>query len=222
MKKFAVDLVGIAVIVVIVAGLGYWIAGAIRYWVSAEPIRIVAAVYGENCGVKLDNATPLVQRVCDGRETCKFAVDLGQLGDAAPGCEKDFNITYRCPWSDRPLSANVIAEAHGRTATLDCRPRQIEVIDATYGRNCQSDDVNAAVPGRFRAGNATAAVQIACMTSARCEFAIDVARLGDPAPGCAKDFNVTYRCRSERATRTASSPPEAHGHSVNLECGAGG
>lgn len=83
----------------------------------------------------------------------------------------------------------------------------IAVTSATYGANC-------GVP----AGNVTGALQAACNGRASCEYVVDYTVLGDPAPGCAKAFSVTWTCGAG-APRQAGAPGEAgFGSRVQLSC----
>jgi hypothetical protein len=85
---------------------------------------------------------------------------------------------------------------------------EIQIIDASYGLNCK-------VP----TGNATEDVSTECNhKSGTCNYSVDVAKLGDPAPGCGKDFFVEWRCGSILDARRASLEPEAHGKSLEIFC----
>jgi len=87
---------------------------------------------------------------------------------------------------------------------------RINVVSATYGLNC----------GAPR-GNATSQVaQVCSSATSKCEYRVDVNALGDPRPGCAKAFEVDYRCAGG-ANQTASAPAEAGlGSIVTLQCSA--
>ena len=91
--------------------------------------------------------------------------------------------------------------------TYSPAPGDVDVSEASYGRNCG-----------VSAGNVTRQVREDCRDKRICSFRINVARLGDPASGCGKDFSVHYRCsRAERST-VLWIPPEANGHDVTLDC----
>jgi hypothetical protein len=87
--------------------------------------------------------------------------------------------------------------AHGR----------LQVLSATYGGNCGAG-----------AGNATSAVNSSCGgRPGVCAYQIKVEELGDPSPGCAKDFVVVWTCGGE--ARRATVPAEAgFGSTVRLTC----
>ncbi|HXF76243.1 MAG TPA: hypothetical protein VNN13_09150 [Methylomirabilota bacterium] len=83
----------------------------------------------------------------------------------------------------------------------------IRVVSATYGPNCN-----------VRRGNVTARVADFCDDRAVCEYRIDVTALGDPAPGCAKEFYAEYRCGSFGGIRSELVPAEANGKILRLQC----
>jgi hypothetical protein len=89
----------------------------------------------------------------------------------------------------------------------------IEVIEATYGRNCANDS------RPILTGNVTTFVGRACNQEDRCRYSVNVQVYGDPAPLCAKDFSIRYRC-DEGKERVAVLPPEANGHEIELVCAA--
>lgn len=85
------------------------------------------------------------------------------------------------------------------------------VTGATYGGNCGA-----------AAGNVTKQVGGFCGVSTNCIYGVDVATLGDPVFGCAKDFVVEYTCsegiEGHADFRRAYLEPEAHGQRVVLSC----
>jgi hypothetical protein len=84
-------------------------------------------------------------------------------------------------------------------AMSGCGPRvDIRVMQATYGPNCGAPK-----------GNATVAVAQACDGKKACSYRVHVHELGDPAPGCAKTFEVLYRCTGEENVRRLEVPAEA-------------
>jgi hypothetical protein len=88
----------------------------------------------------------------------------------------------------------------------------IDVLEASYGVNCANDQ------RPIRAGNVTSFVKRSCNRKDACSYAVDVATFGaDPAHMCAKDFVVRWRC-DDGQERTASLPPEAHAHTIELAC----
>ena len=96
---------------------------------------------------------------------------------------------------------------------------RITVEMATYGMNC---DGKIAVGGRnpFQVppGNATAGVAKLCEgVAGSCAVTVSGWLFGDPAPNCAKDFMVVWRCNAGER-RVATLPAEAMGNSLGLSC----
>jgi uncharacterized repeat protein (TIGR01451 family) len=84
----------------------------------------------------------------------------------------------------------------------------IQVQSATYGGNCGAPQ-----------GNATWSVAPSCNGLASCDYTVDYHVLGDPAPGCAKDFVAQWTCGGDQIVRTVYAPPEAgFGSVVRLSC----
>jgi len=77
----------------------------------------------------------------------------------------------------------------------------IRVIAATYGRNCGAPQ-----------GNATVHLARSCDGRSSCEYVIDFRVLGDPAPGCAKDYFAEWQCGRDS---------RMYSQAVRAEAGAG-
>lgn len=88
----------------------------------STPIKIEEATYGANCGrrVKVGNATLLVAKSCDGRVSCAFLISVEELGDPAPGCEKDFAVRFKCDEQKPNRTVRLNAEANRSTARINC------------------------------------------------------------------------------------------------------
>ncbi len=177
---------------------------ALRY----EPIHVLDATYGANCGAPRGNKTWDARR-CDGNGACNYTVSAARLGDPAPGCHKDYEVRYRCGTVTSKF-AFAAAEASGRTPYLSCYVddtpgERIQVIKAEYGRNC-----NAPVD------NATSDVGGYCNGFRNCRYRISHNFLGDPAYGCSKDFRVDYSCGGQ--VKSTYHYPEASGGWVELNC----
>jgi hypothetical protein len=106
--------------------------------------------------------------------------------------------------TQRPSNAKV------EPAAVESKPvGAIHVLSATYGANCGASP-----------GNVTNDVQTSCEGGRKCTYTVDVERLGDPAPECAKDFIVTYSCASDAPILRKDLPAEAGFRSVvDLSCG---
>ena len=100
-----------------------------------------------------------------------------------------------------------------RLAPSDLPPGSVRVEVATYGGNC------AASPG-----NVTHILRNACNGLVRCLYELHVSKLGDPAPGCAKDFSVTWGCvKVADSGQRHVVPAEAGlGSVLALDCGEAG
>jgi hypothetical protein len=85
----------------------------------------------------------------------------------------------------------------------------IKVIEATYGASCS-----------VKAGNVTDYFAKACNLAPKCSASVNVAKTGDPAPGCAKDLSIKYSCRENSAALNFSIPAEANGKVATLNCGS--
>lgn len=86
-------------------------------------LNVLRATYGANCGAPVGNATDAARRKCDNQPRCYFAVDVGALGDPAPGCAKEFEIEWQCEGDARPRALTLRAEAgFGSVARLTCTP----------------------------------------------------------------------------------------------------
>jgi 4-amino-4-deoxy-L-arabinose transferase-like glycosyltransferase len=98
------------------------------------------------------------------------------------------------------------------------RPRPpeggISVEQATYGRSC----IGAVRPSyRLRDGNATAAIARMCNRWERCDLTLSASLLGDPAPFCAKNFDIDWICPNGQKGHVAVRP-EAAGQTLHLAC----
>jgi len=84
---------------------------------------------------------------------------------------------------------------------------RILVVSATYGGNCGA-----------RPGNVTEALADACTGRRVCEYTIRHQILGDPVPGCPKDFVVRWQCGDGRPRRAGVPPEAGFGSVVFLSC----
>jgi hypothetical protein len=132
MFRFAMNVIGAFGIV----AASFWATTAYLDWRDRPPerIAIVEASYGLNCSayrvtppaintVARGNWTRPVATACNGRATtCSFPVNVTDLGDPAPGCEKDFVVKWKCDGADRTNERTQAKEAHGKTVTISCPP----------------------------------------------------------------------------------------------------
>jgi hypothetical protein len=98
-------------------------------------------------------------------------------------------------------------------------PGTIDIAASSYGGSCRDFRPERPAKNTFRDGNATAAVIRTCTGKLHCQFDVETAMLGDPAPGCDKDFTVAYRCGPEdSASKVVNVGGEADGATVVLDC----
>jgi hypothetical protein len=88
---------------------------------AAGRIEVLGATYGFNYRAPKNNAAEHMTRGCNGKSRCNYRVDAQVLGDPAPGCQKDFNVTWRCGPAGTPRHEQLPPEAgFGSVVTLDC------------------------------------------------------------------------------------------------------
>ena len=95
---------------------------------------------------------------------------------------------------------NSILSTQSSVATFTVGQPQtgISVVAGTYGGNCGAPH-----------GNVTGALASACNTLGRCDYIVDYTILGDPAPGCAKDYVAEWTCNGQSLVQRATASPEA-------------
>jgi hypothetical protein len=99
--------------------------------------------------------------------------------------------------------------------------KTIQIMEATYGNNCKDFQASPGQENLVKPGNAMADLVKACQNAVgHCTYLIDQNFLGDPAPGCAKDFMFTYRCGSEAAVHRVTTPAEAANKTASMFCPA--
>lgn len=86
----------------------------------------------------------------------------------------------------------------------------MRIQSATYGGNCGA-----------QYGNVTWSVQNRCNGSVNCQYTVNVNEIGDPAYGCAKDFNIEYRCPNGQM-KTSYLSGETNGKTLYMQCTGGG
>jgi len=84
----------------------------------------------------------------------------------------------------------------------------IRVTAGTYGGNCGATF-----------GNVTQHLAEICDGRVTCEYIIDFRVLGDPVPGCSKDYSAEWQCGRDPERRVMSAGPEAGGGTkIVLRC----
>src|SRR5580700_681611 len=96
-------------------------------------------------------------------------------------------------------------------------PGTIDVVDASYGQSCRNFTPKPPQQNTYREGNAIGVLNQVCTGKSHCQFVVDGAMLGDPVPGCDKDFSVAYRCGpTDSALKVVRA--DAEGKALDLEC----
>jgi len=97
----------------------------------------------------------------------------------------------------------------------------IQIVQANYGENCEKLAITEkSFANRFHAGNATVSAQQLCLRKGvKCTYNVELDYMGgDPVPGCAKDYSITYHCKKDNVLRTLYIPGEAYGKLIKLAC----
>jgi hypothetical protein len=119
-------------------------------------------------------------------------------------------IGFHLEHADGIVAGRVATNNLGMILTRDAGAQvpSVMVSQATYGGNCSALE-----------GNATGVLANACNGRARCEYTVDFKILGDPAPGCHKDFAVEWQCNGITGKRRTSIPGEAgRGSTITVAC----
>jgi hypothetical protein len=218
-----------------VAGtLALVIAAYAAYRPTPVRISIVEATFGHNCdgrasgtgsaphAVPRGNATAAATEACDQQvDECRLEITPARFGEPAPLCAKDFFISWRCSDNPLPFDARLAPEATGQSVTLSCRqaPRRLQILEATYGANCDGKQSPSGDTYSIVKGNLTVPVTEGCdPTAEACSVTVAMIQGRDPAPLCGKDFAVRWSCTHDGKERTARIEPEALGRTVEVSC----
>jgi peptidoglycan/LPS O-acetylase OafA/YrhL len=209
-------------------------------------LKFISATYGENCGAKPGNATKSIKKLCSGKESCDYVVDVNVLGDPAGGCAKSFSTEYTCEPEARLRTKEIPGEAGlGSRLLLSCATEEISTPvksealprsqlsnlpeTASSGSISEKSRQSAPAIGVLSAtygpncgappGNWTAPIAKTCNNRRSCSFAVDITNLRDPAPGCTKSFVTHYQCAPDGPVRIGELPGEAlFGPPLELKC----
>jgi hypothetical protein len=153
---------------------------------------------------------------CSAADPAESAAQVEQAA-CADGTHLGCQGTYDDPNSPTGCSCNRVIDCDGDTIVqhVACPypPSTIYVTAATYGGNCGAPY-----------DNALSALIDACNDHVgSCTYAIYYWVLGDPVPGCGKDFSVSWACIPGDGSNVryllATVPPEAgYGSPVTLSC----
>jgi hypothetical protein len=102
-------------------------------------------------------------------------------------------------------------------APQDPNANVIHVVDATYGLAWKDLAPPSGRPNLVKVGNVTAALISTCdKAKTTCLFAVDAVQLGDPAPGCGKNFIANWHCGNDPKVHQFYLMVEANGRSALL------
>ncbi len=99
-------------------------------------------------------------------------------------------------------------------------PREnIQIVEATFGLNCKDFAVKPPNVNVIRAGNSTPTMAAECNGKKSCDYIVGNAKVGgEPADGCSKDFNASWRCGASAALKRLHLPDNAEGKSARASC----
>ena len=219
---------GVFALAVVPSAIGYEV-----YRMTLPRITILNASFGENCIDKsglmasrgasagLGNATRPAALICNGAPAgCELSITANQFGEPAPFCAKDFRVIWTCSGDAALHAATIPAEATGRTVSLTCHngPR-VEVLEATYGGNCQGKPGPGGVNSAVTRGNMTRPISRRCnFADGPCSMVVELGQMPDPAPQCSKDFQVLWTCTGDKAQRKSRIEAESLGKALTLSC----
>lgn len=98
-----------------------------------QPVTVEEASYGLSCKdfpvaapaintVSVGNATSAVAGACakagPDASSCTYTVDVGDLGDPATTCAKDFSVKWRC--GSQEHVGHLDGESNGKSVTMSC------------------------------------------------------------------------------------------------------
>lgn len=89
---------------------------------KGQTILVETATYAGNCSAARGNDTDHLGNGCNGKDECRYTVDVAVIGDPAPGCVKDYEVVYACSGSKTRKTVQVTGEEAGfkKTVVLTC------------------------------------------------------------------------------------------------------
>jgi len=170
---------------------------------GSDTVQIVSSSYGLNCNTLLfNNQLTTLKAACSGLSSCSYSVDHTVIGDPSVGCAKEYEYQYEC-LSD-VQEGTVGSEASGQSLSIDCTGSAIRVLEASYGKNCNSGLYN----------NQLANLEDACNGRETCDYSVNHGVIGDPAVGCGKTYVYQYECDAD-----LQSGSVMEGSAFSMDCG---
>lgn len=83
-------------------------------------VRVVSAAYGGNCRAPNPDVTLWAAFACNGKDSCAYPLNWEVIGDRAPNCAKEYELSYECVGKGLSGTVKLAGEASGRTLTLAC------------------------------------------------------------------------------------------------------
>jgi hypothetical protein len=77
----------------------------------AHTIKVVAATYGRNCNGKIGNATVLLAKACDEKNSCDYAPEAATLENPTNNCNSDLAAEWKCGNGSSIYTATLPADA---------------------------------------------------------------------------------------------------------------
>ena len=108
------------------------------------------------------------------------------------------------PFSPAPLPKPISTLEPNRQVL----PPRIKIVAGSYGKNCGAPY-----------GNKTAHLESQCSGRGSCAYIIDFEIIGDPVPGCMKDYVAEWKCGDDQTIQSAAANAEAGYRSkLQLSC----
>jgi hypothetical protein len=93
-------------------------------------IDVIHATYGENCRftlappffhkIRLDNATDIIKKLCQGKTTCSFDLKQAKKTDPAQGCNKNLKISYYCAFGSKLFDMKINGDVLSKPVLFHC------------------------------------------------------------------------------------------------------
>jgi hypothetical protein len=150
---------------------------------------------GELRDVQEDEARMLRDGRLDHRERQRLNIELDRLE----------NHIYRAKLNDNKEYDERDHDDRGNDGPS--HSGRINVVSGTYGGNCGAPH-----------GNETVHIATQCNGQKQCNYRIDYKAIGDPAPGCGKNYIAQWRCGKGPLQKSLVKPEAGLGSVITLSC----
>ncbi len=96
------------------------------------------------------------------------------------------------------LTTGTATSPQTSTSEATAAPPKITVVAGSYGKNCGATF-----------GNKTAHLESLCNGRASCLYVIDYQIIGDPVPGCMKEYVAEWKCGKDHPIQSVAASAEA-------------